>query len=177
MITFFVGTDDSRPDQLNGFLEHLKEQTSQDYEVVICDEGNNYWLDPLGWKVYRRESAEDWHYTAKNEAVASGIAEGDFYCFPQDDARYRPDFVELMQPPGSKLNLCSWVWHDQPCEPTMPPAPALGQVDVGGFTVHRDAWVGFDVLKYRELCDGQAVQHVAQRWGWTPINEVLYDKF
>lgn len=155
MISFIVGTN-NRPEELKRFIAHLKDQTSQDYEIVVADEGDN---DPQGHKHYKQEYIGDWHYTVKNNAVS--LAQGDYLAFPQDDAIYYPEFVELMQ--QGDLCICRWNGGE--------PNPKVCHVDVGGFTVKRELFTGF---KSHGTADGEFVENF--KGDIILINKHLYDK-
>lgn len=158
MISFIVGTN-NRPEELKRFIEHLKYQTSQDYEVIVADEGNNEWVKELGVKYYHQEYKGDWHYTAKNEA--SKLSTGDYLAFPQDDAVYYPQFVELMQ--RGDMCICGWSGN--------PPIKKTCHVDIGGFTVRRDKFTGFNS---HGTADGEFVENFIG--DVILINQNLYDK-
>lgn len=156
MISFIVGTN-NRPGELKRFIEHLKPQ--KDYEIIVADEGDNGWVKELGVKYYHQDYAGDWHYSAKNEA--SKLAEGEYLCFPQDDAIYYPGFVDKMQ----RADMCICGWNGNT------PAQKTCQVDVGGFTVRRELFTGF---KSHGTADGEFVENF--KGDVLLINEQLYEK-
>jgi len=161
MISFIVGTK-NRPDELKRFISHLKKQTSQDYEIIVADEGDNMWVIKEGVKYMQGEWQEDWHYSIKNEAVE--LAEGDYLAFPQDDAVYNPEFVEKMQ--QGDLCICGWEWQGE-----RPPSKRVCEIDIGGFTVKKDKFTGFESSpiadgKFTETFEGDVKY----------INDILYEK-
>lgn len=166
MISFIVGTDNSRPHELRRFIEHLQRQTSQDFEIIVADSGDlgGWAVAEYGVRYYRQQDARDWHYSAKN--MAARLASGNYLCFPQDDSEYRPRFVELMQAGG--MPVCAWNWGNV----TMLPRAVIGQIDVGGFTVHRDHFgTGFTPGPLADGRFAEARAHLIHR-----VPEVLYVK-
>lgn len=156
MISFIVGTDDNRPQELVRFITHLEKQTSQDYEVIIADEGggvNVLHATRLGCRYYWQPDPRDFHYSAKN--MAARLAKGDYLAFPQDDAEYLPRFVEVMQ--QEDMVLCQWKQMEMGGR-IMPPNPKICQVDVGGFTVKRDLFLATRGFEPGPLADGYFVQ-------------------
>lgn len=158
MISFIVGTN-KRPEELKRFIEHLKDQTSQDYEIVVADESELGDNDPQGHKHYKQKYVGDWHYTAKNNAVA--LAEGGYLAFPQDDAVYHPEFVAEMQ--QGDMCICRWNGGE--------PCPKVCHVDIGGFTVKRELFTGF---RSHGTADGEFVENF--KGDIILINKHLYDK-
>jgi len=174
MISFIVGTDDSRPAELIRFIRHLTEQTLYDYEVIIADEGkgmNVMTAVRYDCRYYLQPDPRDFHYSAKN--MAAKLAKGEYLCFPQDDAEYMPSFVSLMQlamQGGAPLAVCGWKQMEMGGR-LMPPDPHLCRVDVGGFIVRADRFTGFDP---GPLADGHFVQQFAAEAAKVP--EILYVK-
>lgn len=158
MISFIVGTN-KRPEELRRFIEHLKDQTSQDYEIIVADEGDNEWVKEYDVQYYKQAYKGDWHYSAKNEA--SKLANGEYLAFPQDDAVYHPEFVEKMQ--QGDMCLCGWNGHK--------PRKQKCGLDVGGFTVKKDLFTGFAT---HGLADGEFVENFKGEVILIP--DMLYEK-
>ena len=164
MISFIVGTR-NRPEELKRFIDHLWEQTSSDYEIVVADEGDNAWVRGYVSKYYWQPWAEDWHYSAKNQAAH--LASGDYLAFPQDDAVYHVDFVRLMQ--RGVMSICGWVGAGGSKEPN----PTICEVDVGGFTIRKKEFTE-TLFKPGASADGALVEIFLGRVVLVP--EVLYEK-
>lgn len=162
MISFIVGTKD-RPQELKRFIEHLHNQTSKDYEIIVADEGDNEWVKDFNVKYYKQEWKKDWHYSAKNEA--SKLAQGEYLAFPQDDAEYYPEFVEKMQ--QGDLCVCGWEYEGKPRNPR----PFISEVDIGGFSVKKELFTGFNS---NNLADGEFVQSLKDKA--VLIKDILYVK-
>lgn len=160
MISFIIGTN-NRPEKLKELIEWL--QTQPDNEIIVADEGDNRWVLDYGVKYIQGEYQGNWHYGIKNDAIT--LAEGDYLCFPQDDAQYREGFIEQMQ--QGDLCICGWTTNND----IKPPSTQECQIDIGGFTVRRDKFTGF---KPSGLADYLFVKDF--KGEIVKVDNILYDK-
>lgn len=159
MVSFIIGTR-NRPEKLKELIEFL--QSQPDNEIIVADEGDNRWVLDYGVKYIQGEYQGNWHYGIKNEAVE--LAECDYLCFPQDDAKYHPDFIKKMQ--QGDMSICGWHWQGD-----RKPSNKICEVDIGGFTVKRDKFTGFEL---DPLADGKFTQNFKGDIKY--INDILYEK-
>lgn len=154
-----------RPERLPLLVWSLAAQTHQDWRLLVLDQSvdgdvDRYVCAPAHLEaritVERVGRVGDWGQTAK-EAAASRVA-GDVLLFPADDAYYVPtalaSFVTALE--NGDLALCGWLYDLFGYAP-MPPVPAVGHVDVGGFAVRRDTFLAHGWPVKGQTGDGELV--------------------
>lgn len=174
-----------RPERLPVLVWSLIAQTHRDWELIILDQSaegdvarhcqSALALAGRAISVVRTDRVGDWGYTAK-QAAAKALASGDAFLFPQDDAYYVPTALATLVAalePGARVALCGWLYDLFGFAP-MPPHPAIGHVDVGGFLVRRDVFLATGWPSTRQTADGEFIVEVAAGGGVALCPGVLY---
>ena len=80
------------------FLLSMAKQTTKDFEVIIVDQNEGYFLEPLIEKYKKKFSIKHVKTNIKGLSKARNIGlkyiEGEIVCFPDDDCYYERDTVE-----------------------------------------------------------------------------------
>lgn len=168
MLTFLIGTR-SRWQFLDTLLCSLETQTRKDFRVIICDEGESeHQIDTqrtiehhpsLDIRHHIQPWAQDWHYSAKNNAFE--MVDTEWVGFPQDDWYYTPSYVAQMLnvPPHTRLVACDWI-HTRAngVKVHQPVRPEIGLCSIGNFIIKSEL---FDhVGRFAEidgLADGRMI--------------------
>lgn len=158
-----------RPDRLPLLVWSLIAQTHRDWELIILDQSERgdvarhcssaFELPGRAISVVQTERVGDWGYTAK-QGAAKALASGDALLFPQDDAYYVPTALATLVASiqsGAAIALCGWLYDLFGFAP-MPPVPAIGHVDVGGFMVRREVFLADGWPSTRQTADGEFVE-------------------
>lgn len=180
-----------RPERLPLLAWSLAAQSHPDWELVVLDQTEQrqavrYLEDlPLGpltdrVTVMRVPRQGDWGQTEKEAAARSPRVTGDVLMFPADDAYYVPIALERLVRAlehGADLALCGWVYDLMGYRP-MPPTPAIGHVDVGGFAVRRSTFLAHGWPSKGQTGDGELVVSLASTPGVRValVPETLYVK-
>jgi len=176
-----------RAERLPLLVWSLIAQTHQDWELLVLDQSGQapgvlqYVLLPdhvhARVRLWSVERIGDWGQAAK-EMAGQSLAQGDVLMFPADDAYYVPTaltrMVEAIEA-GSDLALCGWLYDLFGYAP-MPPTPAVGHVDVGGFAVRRATFLEHGWPSKGQTGDGELVVSLASRYKVARLPEVLYAK-
>ena len=180
-----------RPERLPVLVWSLHAQTHRDWELLILDQTHDgsamLYLDrtelprSLEARITRQriERLGDWGQYAKERATHQAAVTGDAFLFPADDAYYVPSalatFVAALED-DADLALCGWLYDLKGYAP-MPPTPAVGHVDVGGFMVRRNAFLVHGWPDKSQTGDGQLVIGLLQAGArLAMVPEVLYVK-
>lgn len=199
IVSLLVGTR-NRPDHLRHLLACLRLQGLQEWEVVVCDEGDRGRIEELDievptpaesvvqeWMLMEADSrvtivdcrpyAGDWHQSARIKGAA--VARGAWLGFPPDDAYYCPRYLEWMVAAGVSqgwgLVYCDWIYDGMGYQ-WHQAQPFVGQVDVGGFLVRRDVYdaVGWPWRDHEG--DGKFVAACAAYGAHGRVSHTLYVK-
>lgn len=143
-VTFCILSD--RPQHLRVLLACLQVQTCPDWAAIVLDQSENgdgvfdviaKADERMTWEPVPRRG--DWGQTEKFAAAERATTE--FVAFPNDDAYYCQQFVELMLAAsvGQDLVYCDWVSAKDMGIPYVAyrVEPIVGRIDVGGFIVRR----------------------------------------
>lgn len=153
-----------RPERLPLLYWSLVAQTHQAWELLVLDQSDeggverNVGVRDARVRVMRVERRGDWGQSAKEHAAESR-ATGDAVMFPNDDAYYVPIALAAMVrqlEAGADLVLCGWLYDLMGYVP-MPPRPAVGHVDVGGFMVRRTTFLAHGWPSKAQTGDGELV--------------------
>jgi glycosyltransferase involved in cell wall biosynthesis len=174
-----IVTTYNRPHKLKTFIESMIAQEFQDWEVIIGDESvdgygvvfTNY--DPRVHWVKREQPINDWGQTSK-ETIALTLAEGEWFCFPNDDAEYHPQFLSQLlsaaERDGAGMAYCNC---SLPNHPFLDTKPLECWIDVGGFIVRKDCLPPWADKGGRG--DGKLVEAMVANGGvMSKVSEVLY---
>lgn len=180
-----------RPERLPLLVWSLIAQTHQDWELFVLDQsgaegdepGVRQYIPWLPGRVFDRVTfakvrrVGDWGQTMKEQA-AKRLATGDLLMFPADDAYYTPtalaEMVKVVEQ-GADLALCGWLYDLMGYHP-MPPTPAVGHVDVGGFAVRRSVFLEHGWPSKEQTGDGELVVSLAAKHKVGLIHGVHYVK-
>jgi hypothetical protein len=173
-----------RWDRLPVLVWSLLAQTHQDWELLVLNQSGadvmrGCHVGDTRVREFHVPRIGDWGQSAKEQA-ALAHATGDAFMFPNDDAYYVPIALQRMVEAlerGADLALCGWL-YDLPGYVPMPPCPAVGHVDVGGFMVRRQAFEAHGWPRKGQTGDGELVVSLAARPG-TKVElcpQVLYCK-
>jgi hypothetical protein len=196
-VTYIVSAH-SRPQALRCVLASLQCQTDGNFEVIIADnnpESNNWDVvnemkDLRFCWVNTAQHATDpaWDcYWAAEWVVNSGLAHGEFLCFPSDDSYYVPVFQETLVN-QAWLNNWSLVFCDMLYDRRMNGGKYAhfitdvysGRIDKTCFLLRRDAWIGFPDKPHGAPapsdCDGKMIAQITRGTLHVPyghIEEIL----
>lgn len=180
-----------RPERLPLLVWSLIAQTHEEWELLVLDQSEAD-IDQPGVmrympllpgrvsdriKVRRVARAGDWGYMAKE--VAALESKCDVLLFPQDDSYYVPtalfEFTSALNYSNAQLAICGWL-YDLERYAAIPPIPAIGRVDVGGFMVRREAFVsaGGWPKPIAQQTDGMFIERMARDVKTVSIPSVLY---
>lgn len=180
-----------RPERLPLLVWSVIAQTHQDWELFVLDQSESDPYEPgvrryisvlpdrvsSKVRVIRVSRVGDWGQTVKEQA-AKRYATGDVLMFPADDAYYTPtalsEMVKTIEQ-GADLALCGWLYDLMGYLP-MPPTPAVGHVDVGGFAVKRSIFLDHGWPSKSQTGDGELVVSLASKHRTGLIPGVHYVK-
>jgi glycosyltransferase involved in cell wall biosynthesis len=125
----------ARPEKLRTALRSLREQTYENFEVIVVDDGSPEEvageleriaaeLEPLGWRLLRRENG----YLGAARNAAARAARGEWLLFMDDDNAARPHelatLVAAAQRTGAQIVTCFYdaFEHDADLESEAPPS-------------------------------------------------------
>jgi hypothetical protein len=161
-----------RAERLPLLVWSLIAQTHQDWTLLVLDQSTEYpgvfryVTVPPAYKdrvrIDRVHMVGDWGQSAKEQAAH--LVDGDAVMFPADDAYYVPTALETMAAEldaGADLALCGWLYRLMGYAP-MPPCPAVGHVDVGGFMVRRSTFLKHGWPSKGQTGDGELVVGLAE---------------
>lgn len=156
-----------RPERLPLLVWSLHAQTHRDWSLSVLDQSADHgvarYLEDLPPDLQARISyvpimrEGDWGQSAKEGAAQQSTA--DALMFPADDAYYVPSALEQFTHAlerGADVVLCGWLYDLFGYAP-MPPTPAVGLVDVGGFMVRRETFLQHGWPSKQQTGDGELV--------------------
>lgn len=157
----------------------LVAQSRDNWELLLLDQsedGRAGAFIGLGATQVRVPRHGDWGQTEK-ERAARELATGDVLLFPPDDAYYVPSALARITTAmaDADLVLFGWLYGGQGYRP-MPPVPAVGHVDVGGFAVRRSTFLAHGWPSKAQTGDGELVVSLAQTPGvrLALVPDILY---
>jgi hypothetical protein len=203
-VTYIVSAH-SRPLALRCVLASLQCQTDPNFEVIVADnyprsanfQANQQVVKQIQelWEErfqyvntaqYATDPAWDCYWSAE-WVVNSGLAKGEFLCFPSDDSYYMPVFQETLVN-QARLNNWSLVFCDMVYDRRMNGGKYAhfttdvysGRIDKMCFLLRRDAWIGFPDKPHGTPapsdCDGKMIAQITRGTLHVPyghIEEIL----
>lgn len=163
-------------EELDIFLERLKMQTCQDFDIVIIKESNKVteyklidFIDDV--RVYEAPYRGDWGQTSKYN-VCVAYTDSEFVCFPNVDSHYEDTFIEQML--GTKADL---AYCDMDTPAFVKTTACVCGIDVGGFIVKRRLVLDDGWTDKSNLGDGRLVERIVKTGCLVAkVDGVLYHK-
>jgi glycosyltransferase involved in cell wall biosynthesis len=165
----------NRPDCLERLIKNLKEQTYQDWELLVMDESPDWYSQDMHGgdpriTTQHCERFNDWGYSVKE--IGAARARGDYLCFPADDAQYHPQFFEKLLALNVDFAYSDFTHNGTPCNA----APEVCRIDIGGFIVKKHVFEAVGFPDHGDLADGKFAELVAKDYTHTKVPEILYYK-
>lgn len=124
-------------------------------------------------KYFPCDRFNDWGYSVKELGIT--LANGEYLCFPADDAYYTPNFVDKMSKQMTDYDLvyCDWI-HDRADYLMVSVCPKVGYIDVGGFVVKKSLVSHFGAKNQES--DGQLIEELVTKCRHKKLSNVMYVK-
>jgi GT2 family glycosyltransferase len=156
----------NRPVELGRFVKQLKEQTYDNWELLILDESDESYSavfvdeDPR-IKVFFCAHPHNWGYTSKE--YGADYARGDWLYFPNDDHVLKDTFLEDMLKEATRTGadavLCDFKHRSLG---HVHASPIIGRVDIGTFIIRKDVFLEYGFKDKGNCGDGVLVNLVAR---------------
>ena len=165
-------------DERNLFISRLKEQSSQNFNLFIINEINDFDTDIITnfdyYTLLETKYVGDWGQTSKYKV--STLIDSKYVCYPNVDSFYDNLFVEKMI--GKIVEEdADIVYCDMNTPAKFITSLEVCKIDVGGFIVRRELVVQDGWVNRGQTGDGKLIKRLILNGAkGVKINEDLYSK-